>query len=130
MRRKKRFGVYSNKTIKRCACHFMCKVCKGLCKNDYIAEIDPQSNWHFANSMPIKRTSQIGVGSLLPGRKFVIYDKKHSFKYSYLVKEEMLMRTRRKRDKKEDIFDEIENWKLHMNLERCVLKNEAKFLEN
>lgn len=78
MRRKKRYGVYSNKTIRRCGCsHEICDICKSVCKVCYDkAVVDPKS---VAENHPKMRSKKIklhkiGVGSLLPGKKFAYYN--------------------------------------------------------
>lgn len=88
MRRKKKFGVYSNKNIKKCPYGSdICQVCKSVCKVFYDkAIVDPKS---IAKNHPIDDKSKykiyhIGIGSLLPRRKFVDFNIKinKSRKYS------------------------------------------------
>lgn len=62
MRREKKFGVYSNKTIKRCFC-----------------EISAQVERYYEEH----RLHQIGVGRLDGNSKFVQFDKRSHFKANY-----------------------------------------------
>jgi hypothetical protein len=73
MRRKKRFGVYSNTTLKRCPCCVkFCVICKGKCKAEVLEYTKGED---FPENHPIvykkKRITHFGRGSLKPGRKFV-----------------------------------------------------------
>jgi hypothetical protein len=72
MRRKKNRGVYTNRTMKVCqCCAYFCTICKGVCKIEVIADIDPDS---IADNHPLsdrkKKQHHFGVGSLKRGRVF------------------------------------------------------------
>ena len=79
MRRKRRFGVYTNQTVKKgCnACHFFCQQCKGPCKMEYYGEIDENSIAinHVIKSKQ-RKLHQIGFGSIMPGKVFITIGKK------------------------------------------------------
>lgn len=62
MRRPKKFGVYSNKTIRKCCCELSETV------NKYYGE---------------ERLHQIGVGRLEENCKFVQFDKRNHYRGSY-----------------------------------------------
>ena len=111
MRRKKRFGVYSNGTIKRCFCnHNYCKECKGPCKAGFRnAKVDPDSNPHDG-ILSLYAIQSAGKGSLLPGKRFCIYDRMKDFKYALKRK----MSEERKREKRRNLKlrsqEEYEGW--------------------
>lgn len=72
MRRDKKRGVYTNRTIKTCPCCYnFCTICKGVCKMDVIADIDPEI---IAPNHPTsgrkKKQHHLGVGSFKRGRMF------------------------------------------------------------
>ena len=126
MRRKKRFGVPSNGTIKRCACSSgWCGVCKGVCKVGYRnARVDPKSEYHGYPDYGRTRLNQVGKGSLMPGKKFVYFDK--HFKYAYLRDERAKQEAFRERELKTIAKEEIEYWN-HLNgLEEMHYKELAK----
>ena len=76
MRRKKKLGVRSNHTIKQTPNTQYCSSCKGICKSNFEKFCDESTNWHQYNE-PSKKLWQYGFGSLMPGKKFVIYDRMH-----------------------------------------------------
>lgn len=80
MRRKKRYNVYSNATIKRCpCCTYDCVLCKGPCKLEYMTQVDPKSisEKHCCGSdSNKKRFHKDCTGSLMPGQSSVCYSKK------------------------------------------------------
>ena len=88
MRRKKKYNIYTNATIKRSSSSgYYCTACKGVCKIVYDAEIDENSisQNHLGYSGTKKKLHLIGEGSLMPGKKFVVFSKKYHRKrrYSY-----------------------------------------------
>ena len=87
MRRKRKHGVYTNRSIKKFISYSFCKVCKSVCKSGFPKLIDPSTNWHHYDNPNRKSLSYFGFGSLLPGKKFVEYDKNQGFKYRYLRNE-------------------------------------------
>ena len=113
MRRKKKFGVYTNATIKNCSCDYFCRECKSLCKAVYKGKVDLDSVTH-TSSNSTRKMHQFGYGSLMPGKKFVIFDKKHHFRggkkaenyWSNCVLEKL-----NKEASENFIRDEIEYWK-------------------
>lgn len=109
MRRKKKFGVYSNGKINRCFCGAQyCKVCKGLCKSQYLnAKVDPESNWHLDDGRYLKFQSY-GKGSLMPGRKFSIFCKFHNFTYAQKRCDFIMMKRNRRKGNKVLALEELE----------------------
>ena len=81
MRRKMKFGIYTNATIKRCYCDYFCVRCKGLCKAVYKSKQIFDSFTHTASPSDIRNRNckfhQFGFGSLMPGKKCIIFDKKY-----------------------------------------------------
>lgn len=106
MRRKKRFGVYSNASIKRCACNYYCSKCKSLCKYFIYDNIDGDIDSHQEMLNSKKNIHRYGFGSLDPGKKFVIYCIMHSFTYRYMRDQIALKKSRRKADLKMRAFEE------------------------
>ncbi len=109
MRRKKRYGVYSNRTIKKCFCNINCRQCKGACKTYFPNQCDPDTNWHGYFEPSRNKLHQKGTGSLMPGRKFVQYDKNHSKTYRYLRDMYEKYKRLHKRELKELASEEYEN---------------------
>ncbi|OMJ86925.1 hypothetical protein SteCoe_11480 [Stentor coeruleus] len=84
MRRKKKFGVYSNKSIRKGKNWVICKICKSICKVKYDkAIVDPKSiaKNHSIGSKR-RKLHQFGTGSLLPGRRFLVCHAKYYRGYS------------------------------------------------
>jgi hypothetical protein len=101
MRRKKRFGVYSNNSIKRCFCNNSCGLCKGICKSYYPNHCDHETNWHGYFEPSRRKLNQEGFGSLMPGKKFAQYDRMHTFTYRYQRDMEVKYKRSKKRYLKE-----------------------------
>ncbi|OMJ82173.1 hypothetical protein SteCoe_17192 [Stentor coeruleus] len=132
MRRKKRYGVYSNHTIKRCFCfRGYCDKCKGTCKTLIPGDIDPAYNWHFGKDMSVRtsfnKIHHNGFGSLYPGRKFVMYEKNHGFKYRYLKYEAYLRLQERKKTKRENLKSEMMEIMIQERIEYDVKRKENFF---
>lgn len=129
MRRKKRFGVYSNHTIKRCYCFIgYCDRCKGVCKTLIPGDIDPTYNWHFGKDMSVRssfnKIHHNGFGSLYPGKKFVMFEKNHNFKYRHKRYETYKWLQERKRNKKEETEAEIIEAIMLQSIEKICKKKE------
>lgn len=79
MRRKCKFRVYTNKTIRRSFTNSgICQNCKSVCKVDHCNfYTDPNSiaDNHPGMNRTKKNLHKFGFGSLMPGRKFVYYDR-------------------------------------------------------
>lgn len=114
MRRKKRFGIYTGQTVKRCriqgCCRdkLYCNTCKGVCRkvhNDYneyalqyeYDEVGGNTRYHtidntfccFSNKNRTHKIHQHGVGSLDSRNKFITYDSwwhKHLTKFKRVSK--------------------------------------------
>ncbi|OMJ82174.1 hypothetical protein SteCoe_17193 [Stentor coeruleus] len=134
MRRKKRYGVYSNHTIKRCHClSGYCRQCKGVCKTMIPGEIDPIYNWHsvkeYYASSGRPQVHRYGFGSLYPGRKFVMYEKNHGFKYRRLKYEAYLRLQERKKAKRENLKSEMMEVIMHESIKNDIKRREEFFFE-
>ena len=106
MRRKRRYGVYTNKTLKKCpCCVYYCASCKGKCKFEVIGyeNLDDASIDH-RKVMKQKPLHKFGVGSLERGRSFVFkVHKRH--RCSSFLREEKLTRAQVMKDFNKDIED-------------------------
>ena len=131
MRRKKRFNVHSNATIKRAShTYYFCFQCKGICKG-YAKLTDELMNCIAANHLRVgdlpysnrNRTKlhHLGNGSLLPGKKFIFFDRKNSHSKEPYDKIE----NKRKRDHllKNDLRDRLEEYSLLRDLEIKISKS-------
>ena len=96
MRRKSRYGIFTNQSVKRCrrlgCCKNMlyCTVCRGVCRKfhgkdeEYKLECDQDDNDEYSyeimkccfdNNIRIHKTHQHGPGRLGKGYRFEVYDR-------------------------------------------------------
>lgn len=115
MRRKGKYGVETNHTIRRCFCYYSyCQACKSVCKISNACKTDPESlsQNHLKKGSKKVKIYQIGFGSLLPGKKFVFFDKKsHRRNSSFYFKD---LDSKQKRYKR---VEELHAWLGEMDLE-------------
>lgn len=77
MRRKVKYGIYTNRTVRRCiGCSSYCQNCKSECKVIYDCQTDPASiaDNHYGYSRKKLKLHQYGTGLILPRRKFVQFN--------------------------------------------------------
>lgn len=106
MRRKQKYGVYSNKTIKKCQCFRFCGTCRGFCKEEFEKHCEINSVGHDLFYQGRRKLHYFGVGSLMPGKKFIPYEKNHSFTWRSLRIERMKKDIKRRSDLKKKSFEE------------------------
>ena len=109
MRRKRKYGVYTNKTLKFCFdCIDFCKTCKGKCKLEVIGyENHNDAPTSHPDAKKRKPLYKFGVGSLERGRNFVFKIHKNHRKSS--LREEKSTRVKEKQNTikvlKEQLFE-------------------------
>ena len=107
MRRKRRYGVYTNKTLKFCSnCIDFCQTCKGKCKLEVIGYENsadaPISHPEVSKKKPLYK---FGVGSLERGRKFVFKLYKNHRKSS--INEEKPTKVKKKQNTREALKEQL-----------------------
>ena len=131
MRRKKRFNVHSNGNIKRCRnmddfclyyegwCRFHTNVIYECIMHPKIQYLKNPVNVHIKHLQPGEKydlymhdiefkVHHYGNGSLLPGKKFVFFAKKHHHSPKFL--EEVEYQNNRKKLKKDDLKERLEEY--------------------
>ena len=128
MRRKKRFNVYSNATIKRCFCSInFCVICKGLCKSlsnseytkGYLAPNHPEAgelSKLYSYRKIKKNLHHFGHGSLNPKKKFALFCRRDRYFHKLNYYDEVTYHLR-KELVNSDLQDQMEEFHLMKSLE-------------
>ena len=139
MRRKKRFNVYTNATVKRCCCsNGFCVICKGFCKayckidDEFIASNHPATGDFNAYCKIKTKLHHFGNGSLYPGKKFIFFDRKN--KHSHYLKDRRTLERERSKCMKNDLQERLDDVYLIKELESLaiqstIIKNSQKSQE-
>jgi hypothetical protein len=114
MRRKKKLGVYTGATIKSCYSDLdytrsYCYICKSVCKAAYTGRVDVNSVSHSSDDAKSK-LHKVGIGSLMPGRKFVPFCQKIHLGYRYSRYRAIKKALAHKTQKKKNVLEEVQYW--------------------
>jgi hypothetical protein len=107
MRREQKLGVYTNKSVKSCYSDSYCAVCKSVCKWYCKDRFDDHPLDHTPWDSK-QKLHQLGFGSLMPGKKFVVFNKRYHTNKWYPLRSARDHDRNIKKQKKENFNAEIE----------------------
>ena len=110
MRRKLKYGIYTNRTMKKLHYDLYCSVClEDIHKHCYLTTFGQE---FFCDCN--HKIHQYGAGSLLPGKKFVQFNKLHSKKYREIRNERQTQAAKKRLNLKKLGSEEL-NYYLNIN---------------